>query len=283
MSAIVIDGKEIAKQIRIATKKRALKLIERGIQPTLAVILVGEDPASEIYVRNKENACGRCEIRFQMIKMPEDTTQDQLHAEIERLNTDPAVHGILIQSPLPKQLDERAALRLVDVKKDVDGFHVLNAGALMLGEPGLVAGTPEGCIELLKVSGVPLDGANAVVIGRSNIVGKPMAMLLLRENCTVTICHSHTKDIADFIRRADIVIAAMRQPNFVKARMIKPGAAVIDVGTHRLSDGTVCGDVDFDEVSQVAGWITPSPGGVGPMTVAVLMRHTVDAAEAYAG
>ena len=282
MSAVIIDGKDIAKQIRIAVKRRVTALKERGIHPALHVILVGDDPGSAIYVRNKERDCEKCGIISSVARMPETATQEELEREIARANADPNIHGLLIQSPLPPHLDEARALALVDSKKDVDGFHIENAGALLLGIEAPAAGTPRGCIEMLKRSGVPLVGAHAVVIGRSNIVGKPMALMLLKEHCTVTICHSRTRDIKSLVRQADIVVAAMRKPRFVTADMIKPGAAVIDVGINRLDDNKVVGDVDFESVKAVAGWITPVPGGVGPVTVAMLMRATLEAAEKYA-
>ena len=281
MPAIIIDGKETAKQIRISIKKRSQKLAEGGIVPTLAVILVGDDAGSQIYVRNKESACEKCAIRSIVIRMPADTAQDDLHAEIDRINADDSIHGLLIQLPLPRHLDEMAAIRRVDYRKDVDGFHLINAGALLLGEPASAACTPSGCIELLKRYNVPLASKNAVVIGRSNIVGKPMALLLLREHCTVTICHSRTDGIRDIARSADILVAALGRPGFVTADMVKPGAAVIDVGVNRLPDGKVCGDVDYGAVSEIAGWITPVPGGVGPMTIAMLMNNTLEAAARY--
>ncbi|NLG25450.1 MAG: bifunctional 5,10-methylenetetrahydrofolate dehydrogenase/5,10-methenyltetrahydrofolate cyclohydrolase, partial [Clostridiales bacterium] len=213
-----------------------------------------------------------------LARLPVDATQHQVMAEIDRLNRDPAVHGLLVQLPLPGHLDEKAALAAIDAAKDVDGLHVLNAGSLMLGQKGIEACTPAGCIQLLKRSGVAIEGANAVVIGRSVSVGKPMAMMLLRENATVTICHSRTRDIAGVVRRADIVVAALGRARFVTADMVKPGAAVIDVGINRMPDGKLAGDVDFDAVSQVAGHITPVPGGVGPMTIAMLMVNLVEVA-----
>ena len=213
--------------------------------------------------------------------MSAETTQAELMAEIERVNSDPALHGLLIQLPLPAHLDEAAALAAVDWRKDVDGFHKMNAGALLEGEEGVRPCTPAGCMELLRRSHVPLTGANAVVVGRSNIVGKPMALMLLEANCTVTICHSRTRNLADIVKNADIVVAAVGRANFITGYMIKPGAAVIDVGITRREDGTLCGDVDFDAAQEKAGWITPVPGGVGPMTIAMLMKNTLDAAEKH--
>jgi methylenetetrahydrofolate dehydrogenase (NADP+)/methenyltetrahydrofolate cyclohydrolase len=282
MSAIIIDGRDIARQMRIAVKRRVIALKERGINPALHVILAGDDPGSNIYVRNKQRDCEKCGIISSVARMPETTSQEELEREIIRANADPGIHGLLIQSPLPPHLDEARALALVDSKKDVDGFHIENAGALLLGIEAPAAGTPRGCIEMLKRSGVPLEGARAVVIGRSNIVGKPMALMLLKENCTVTICHSRTKDLKSLVRQADIVVAAMRKPLFVTADMIKPGAAVIDVGINRASDNKVVGDVYFESVKEVAGWITPVPGGVGPVTIAILMQSTLEAAEKHA-
>ena len=279
--AQLIDGKAIAALIRAEQATRAAHLKENGIEPALAVILVGEDPASKVYVRNKARACKECGIRSEVIRMSAETTQAELMAEIERVNSDPALHGLLIQLPLPAHLDEAAALAAVDWRKDVDGFHKMNAGALLEGEEGVRPCTPAGCMELLRRSHVPLTGANAVVVGRSNIVGKPMALMLLEADCTVTICHSRTRNLADIVKNADIVVAAVGRANFITGDMIKPGAAVIDVGINRREDGTLCGDVDFDAAQEKAGWITPVPGGVGPMTIAMLMKNTLDAAEKH--
>ena len=279
--AQLIDGKAIAALIRAEQATRAAHLKENGIEPALAVILVGEDPASKVYVRNKARACKECGIRSEVIRMSAETTQAELMAEIERVNSDPALHGLLIQLPLPAHLDEAAALAAVDWRKDVDGFHKMNAGALLEGEEGVRPCTPAGCMELLRRSHVPLTGANAMVVGRSNIVGKPMALMLLEANCTVTICHSRTRNLAEIVKDADIVVAAVGRANFITGDMIKPGAAVIDVGINRREDGTLCGDVDFDAAQEKAGWITPVPGGVGPMTIAMLMKNTLDAAEKH--
>lgn len=279
--AQIIDGKAIAAQIRAEQAERAAQLKEKGIEAALAVILVGEDPASKVYVRNKARACRECGIRSEVIRMSADTTQAELMAEIERINQDDSIHGLLIQLPLPAHLDEEAALAAVDWRKDVDGFHRMNAGALLEGSEGVRACTPAGCMELLRRSGVDISGARAVVVGRSNIVGKPMALMLLEANATVTICHSRTRSLPDVVREADIVVAAVGRPNFITGDMIKPGAAVIDVGINRLEDGTLCGDVDFASAEQTAGWITPVPGGVGPMTIAMLMKNTMDAAEKH--
>lgn len=278
--AILIDGKAIAADVKAGVAERCAKLKEQGVEPALAVILVGEDPASQVYVRNKARACKACGMKSHVIRMSAETTQEELIAKIREINADDSIHGLLIQLPLPGHLDEAAALAEVDWKKDVDGFHLMNAGALLSGQATVLPCTPAGCIELLKRSGVEMKGANAVVIGRSNIVGKPMALLLLQENCTVTVCHSKTKNLSEITKNADILVAAIGRAKFVKADMIKPGAAVIDVGINRLEDGTLAGDVDFEEAEKVAGWITPVPGGVGPMTIAMLMENTVKAAEA---
>ena len=280
--ATLIDGKTIAADVRAQAARRVEALKEKGVEPALAVILVGEDPASKVYVRNKARACRECGIRSEVIRLPEDTAQEALMAEIERVNRDDSIHGLLIQLPLSKHLDEEAALAAVDWKKDVDGFHRMNAGALLNGTADVLPCTPAGCMELLRRAGVQLDGAEAVVVGRSNIVGKPMALLLMQANCTVTVCHSHTKNLADVVRRADIIVSAIGKPRFITADMVKEGVAVIDVGINRLPDGSLCGDVDFDAVCEKAGCITPVPGGVGPMTIAMLMQNTVQAAENHA-
>ena len=246
--------------------------------PGLSVILVGDDPASQIYVRNKGIGCEKTGMHSVTIRMPEDTTQQALEDQIRALNADPAIHGILVQLPLPPHLDEAAALAAIVPEKDVDGFHVHNAGRLLCGLPGVVACTPKGAMEMIRRTGVDLTGKEAVVVGRSNIVGKPMAMLLLQANCTVTMCHSRTSDLASHTRRADILVAAVGRPGFITADMVKPGAIVIDVGINRV-DGKVVGDVDFEHVKDVAGWITPVPGGVGRMTITMLLQNTLEAAE----
>ncbi len=278
MAAKILDGKALSAQIRdeVATRVAALK--ERGVTPGLAVILVGNDPASEIYVRNKGKGCEETGMLSRTIRMPAETTQDELETEIHRLNGDSAIHGILVQLPLPDHLDEQRALAAILPEKDVDGFHLINAGHLMTGTEGVLPCTPKGAMYMIRSTGEKLNGKEAVVIGRSNIVGKPMAMLLLRENCTVTICHSRTKDLAAHTRQADILVAAVGKAGFVTADMVKPGAIVIDVGINRV-DGKVCGDVDFENVKEKAGWITPVPGGVGKMTIAMLLANTADAAE----
>ena len=276
MSAQIIDGKSISEQLRQQLKDEVAQLIERGMKPCLAVIIVGEDPASKVYVRNKERACKQLGMDSIMLRMPEETTMDELLGEVRRMNSDPAVNGILVQLPLPRHLDESAVLREISPEKDVDGFHAVNAGRLMLGEKCTVACTPAGCLDLIRSTGVKIEGAEAVVVGRSNIVGKPMAMLLLQNNATVTICHSRTKNLAEVTRRADILVAAVGRPHMITGDMIKPGAVVIDVGINRV-DGKLVGDVDFESASEVAGWITPVPGGVGPMTITGLMRNTIAA------
>jgi methylenetetrahydrofolate dehydrogenase (NADP+)/methenyltetrahydrofolate cyclohydrolase len=276
--AVLLDGKTMAAQLTEGLKKRVEALKEKGVTPGLAVILVGEDPASQVYVRNKGKACDELGMYSETIRLPQETKQEELEALIEKLNRDDRIHGILVQLPLPKALNEAAALRRIIPEKDVDGFHIENAGKLFTGQTGVVACTPKGILHMLKAANVPLSGKEAVVIGRSNIVGKPVAMLLLNENCTVTICHSRTADLASHTRRADILIAAVGKPRFVTADMVKPGAAVVDVGINRV-DGKVVGDVDFEAVEKVAGYISPVPGGVGKMTIGMLMENTVEAAE----
>lgn len=278
MSANILSGKTMSEELRAEIASRVSALKARGLTPGLAVILVGNDPASEIYVRNKGNGCTEVGMYSRTINMPAETTQEELESAIDALNNDPAIHGILVQLPLPKHLDENAALAKILPEKDVDGFHLINAGHMLTGTEGVVACTPRGALHMIKSTGVNLSGKEAVVIGRSNIVGKPMAMLLLKENCTVTICHSRTQNLADHTRRADILVAAVGKAGFVTADMVKPGAIVIDVGINRV-DGKVKGDVDFDAVKEVAGWITPVPGGVGKMTITMLLMNTVEAAE----
>lgn len=278
MSAQLLDGKAMSAAMREGIAQRVAALKEKGVTPGLAVILVGDDPASQIYVRNKGIACEKAGIHSITVRLPENTTQEALEAEIRRQNADPSIHGILVQLPLPSHLDEAAALAVIRPEKDVDGFHVMNAGKLLNGLPGVVACTPRGALEMIRRTGIDLRGKEAVVVGRSNIVGKPMAMLLLQESCTVTICHSRTADLAAHTRRADILVAAVGKPKFITADMVKPGAIVIDVGINRV-DGKVVGDVDFDGVKEVAGYLTPVPGGVGKMTITMLMLNTLEAAE----
>ena len=278
MAAQLLDGKAMSEELRADIARKVAALKERGVTPGLAVILVGDDPASQIYVRNKGIGCEKTGMHSVTIRMPEDTTQQALEDQIRALNADPAIHGILVQLPLPPHLDEAAALAAIAPEKDVDGFHVQNAGRLLCGLPGVVACTPKGAMEMIRRTGVSLSGKEAVVVGRSNIVGKPMAMLLLQANCTVTMCHSRTADLASHTRRADILVAAVGKPGFITADMVKPGAIVIDVGINRV-DGRVVGDVDFEHVKDVAGWITPVPGGVGRMTITMLLENTLEAAE----
>ena len=277
MAATLIDGRAVAKAFKEEIAQRTQAMIAQGVTPHLAVVLVGEDPASQVYVRNKENGCIKAGIRSTVIRLEEDCTQQALEETVKRLNADASVDGILVQLPLPRHLDEASVLRLIDPDKDVDGFHAMNSGRLMNGQPGFVPCTPLGVMKLLETYGIDPAGKHAVVIGRSNIVGKPMAMLLLRANATVTICHSRMQNLADITRQADILVAAVGRANFVTADMVKPGAAVIDVGINRV-DGRLVGDVDFDAVSGVAGYITPVPGGVGQMTIAMLLANTLDAA-----
>lgn len=279
MPAKILDGKVMSAAIREQVACRVAALKDRGLTPGLAVILVGNDPASEIYVRNKGKGCEEVGIYSKTIRLPENTSQETLEEEIEKLNADDAIHGILVQLPLPKHLDSNAALAKILPQKDVDGFHLLNAGRLMAGTEGVIPCTPRGAMYMIKSTGVDLNGKEAVVIGRSNIVGKPMAMLLMHENCTVTICHSRTKNLAEHTRRADILVAAVGKAGFtVTEDMVKPGAIVIDVAINR-EDGRIWGDVDFDRVKEKASWITPVPGGVGRMTITMLLDNTVDAAE----
>ena len=279
MSAQLLDGKLMSDELRVRIAERVAALKEKGVTPGLAVILVGEDPASQIYVRNKEKGCEQVGMHSIAIRLPAETTQSELEGHIRALNADASIHGILVQLPLPRHLDEAAALAVIAPEKDVDGFHVQNAGKLLNGLEGVVACTPKGALEMIRRTGVDLSGKEAVVVGRSNIVGKPMAMLLLQANCTVTMCHSRTADLAAHTRRADVLVAAVGKAKFITADMVKPGAIVIDVGINRNAEGKVVGDVDFDTVKEVASWITPVPGGVGRMTITMLLENTVEAAE----
>lgn len=276
--AQLIDGKAISAQIKEEVKEKVAALKEQGCEVTLAVIQVGADPASSVYVRNKKKACEYVGVRSLAYELPEETTEEKLLKLIRELNDRTDVNGILVQLPLPKHIDEEKVLDAISPLKDVDGFHPQNVGALCIGKPGFVSCTPAGVIQLLKRSGIEIAGKECVVIGRSNIVGKPMAMLMLRENSTVTVCHSKTENLASFTSNADILIAAVGRAKMITADMVKPGAAVIDVGMNRDKNGKLCGDVDFESVSKIAGAITPVPGGVGPMTVALLMRNTAEAA-----
>ena len=277
MAAVLIDGKAIAAQIKDELKEQVAELGGRGIEVTLAVVLVGENPASQVYVRNKIRACEYCGIHNREILLPESITEDELLQKVDELNADPAVNGILVQLPLPHQIDEQKVIRRIDPMKDVDGFHPESVGALSIGLPGFVSCTPAGIIQLLHRSGIDCDGKECVVAGRSNIVGKPMGILMLRENATVTIAHSHTKDLKAVCSRADILITAIGKPKFFTKDYVKDGAVVIDCGINRDENGKLCGDVDFEDVLPVAGAITPVPGGVGPMTIAMLMSNCVEA------
>ncbi|MDR1639336.1 MAG: bifunctional methylenetetrahydrofolate dehydrogenase/methenyltetrahydrofolate cyclohydrolase FolD [Clostridiales bacterium] len=277
--AHIIDGKAIAKEIREEIKAEVEALEKVGLKPGLAVVIVGEDPASQIYVGSKEKACKAAGILSEVYKLPESAEQSELLELVEKLNKREDIHGILVQLPLPKHMDSEAVIEAIDPSKDVDAFSPVNVGRIMIGQHSLAPCTPAGIIELIKRSGVSISGKRCVVIGRSNIVGKPVAMLLLHESGTVTICHSRTANLQSVTQEADILIAAIGKPKYVTADMVKPGACVIDVGVNRLPDGKVCGDVDFDSVSQVAGYITPVPGGVGPMTISMLLKNTVAAAK----
>lgn len=278
MAAKLLDGAAMALEVEKELKQRVEALRERGVVPGLCVILVGSDPASQTYVANKEKACARLGIHSRTVRMGEETTQAELEAEIEKANHDESIHGILVQLPLPAGLDEHRALALIRPEKDVDGFHAVNMGRLARGEDCVVACTPKGALHMLKAAGVPIAGKNAVVIGRSNIVGKPMALLLLAANGTVTVCHSKTPDLAAVTREADILVVAIGRADFITGDMIKPGAVVIDVGMNRRADGKLTGDVDFASASEVASMITPVPGGVGPMTITMLLENTLRAA-----
>ncbi len=280
MTAQLIDGLALAKQLRAEAAARAAALTAQGRQPGLAVVLVGDNPASQVYVRNKVKACEEAGIRSVLEKYDASMTEAELLARVEALNNDPGIHGILVQLPLPKHIDDHKVIESISPAKDVDGFHVASAGALMVGEPGFKACTPYGCMKMLESIGMKdLRGKHAVVIGRSNIVGKPMALMLLAANATVTVCHSGTADLGAMTRQADVIVAAVGKRNVLTADMVKPGAVVIDVGMNRNDEGKLCGDVDFDGVKDVAGWITPVPGGVGPMTIAMLLVNTLESAE----
>lgn len=282
MAARILDGKSLARSIRDDVARQVAELqADTGRVPGLTVVLVGENPASQVYVRNKENACKAAGIRGALLRLPAGVTEGKLLATIDALNADPDVHGILVQLPLPDQIDDRRVIERIDPRKDVDGFHPENAGLLAIGQPRFVPCTPLGIRELLVASGVETRGAHVVILGRSRIVGKPMALLLLQKgpggDATVTVCHAATRDLGEFTRGADILIAAIGRAEHVKAGEIKPGAVVIDVGMNRREDGSLCGDVDTAAAAEVASWITPVPGGVGPMTVALLLRNTLDA------
>ena len=278
--AKIINGKEISATIRSEIKEATEKLVaESGVRPGLAVIIVGEDPASQVYVRNKKRACDEVGFYSESYELPENTTQEELNALVDRLNKDDKIHGILCQLPLPKHLDENEVIMRIDPKKDVDAFHPENVGKIMIGDYSFLPCTPAGVMALLKRSGIDVCGKECVVVGRSNIVGKPQAMLLLHANGTVTICHSRTKNLAEVCRRADILVAAIGKADFFTGDMVKDGAVVIDVGMNRRADGKLTGDVDFASVEPKASYITPVPGGVGPMTITMLMQNTLTAAK----
>ncbi|UCE62671.1 MAG: bifunctional methylenetetrahydrofolate dehydrogenase/methenyltetrahydrofolate cyclohydrolase FolD [Nitrospirota bacterium] len=283
MAAHLIDGKALALSIREQIGKDVAQLAEQAnVTPGLAAILVGEDPASAIYVKNKKAACGKAGIYADENKLPASTSQSELLALIDKMNADPKIHGILVQLPLPKHIDSKVILEAVSPEKDVDGFHPYNVGRLVAADPVFVACTPKGVMKMIESIGQPIEGKRAVIIGRSNIVGKPVALLLMHANATVTVCHSRTKDLPTVCREADIVVAAIGRANFVTRDMIKEGAIVIDVGINRLEDGRLVGDVDFEGAKEQAGWITPVPGGVGPMTIAMLLQNTLESAKRFA-
>ena len=279
MTAQLIDGNALARSIRAEVAGRTQALKARGIQPALSIILVGEDPASQVYTKHKVNDSTETGLSATLERYPADMSEADLLARVRELNKDPKVHGILVQLPLPKHMDSQKVIETISPAKDVDGFHVASAGALMTGAPGFWPCTPYGCMKMLESIGYKLRGKHAVVIGRSNIVGKPMAMMLLAQSATVTICHSATADLGAMTRQADVIVAAVGKRNVLTADMVKPGAVVIDVGMNRNEEGKLCGDVDFEGVRQVASWVTPVPGGVGPMTRAMLLVNTLEAAE----
>ncbi|EJL79927.1 bifunctional methylenetetrahydrofolate dehydrogenase/methenyltetrahydrofolate cyclohydrolase FolD [Variovorax sp. Varisp85] len=279
MTAQLIDGNALAKTIRAEVSGRTAALKARGVNPALSIILVGSDPASQVYTKHKVNDSTETGLQATLETYPADLSEADLLARIRALNDDPKVHGILVQLPLPKHMDSQKVIETISPAKDVDGFHVASAGALMTGAPGFWPCTPHGCMKMLESIGYDLRGKHAVVIGRSNIVGKPMAMMLLAKSATVTICHSATQDLGAITRQADVIVAAVGKLDLLTADMVKPGAVVIDVGMNRKADGKLAGDVDFDSVKEVAGWITPVPGGVGPMTRAMLLVNTLEAAE----
>jgi methylenetetrahydrofolate dehydrogenase (NADP+)/methenyltetrahydrofolate cyclohydrolase len=283
VSARLIDGKAIAQDYRAELAVRVARLREAGVLPELAVVVVGDDPASQVYVRNKTFACEAIGMRSQTHKLAAETSQAQLIAFVERLNEDDSVHGILVQMPLPKHIDASKVIEAIATSKDVDGFNYLNVGKLAAGDPAFYPWTPWGIMKILEHESIPVEGAHAVVVGRSNIVGRPMVMMLLNEGATVTVCHSKTRDLAALTRQGDILVVAIGRPRMVTGDMVRPGAVVIDVGVNRLPDGTLVGDVDFDSAAKVASRITPVPGGVGPMTIAMLLANTVRSAERVAG
>ena len=279
MSALLIDGNALSQQMRADFAARTQSLIAQGVRPGLAVILVGENPASQVYVRNKVKACEQVGIHSLLEKYPQELSQADLLARVDALNNDPSIHGILVQLPLPPHIDAQKIIEAIAPNKDVDGFHVASAGALMTGLPAYWPCTPHGCMKMLESIGYKLKGKHAVVIGRSNIVGKPMALMLLQENATVTVCHSATVDLKHHCLQADVIVAAVGKRNVLTADMVKPGAVVLDVGMNRDDAGKLCGDVDFEAVRHVASYITPVPGGVGPMTITMLLANTLDSAQ----
>ena len=278
MAAQILDGKSLAASIRAGLKEKVAALVQRGVRPGLAVVLAGDDAASRVYVRNKTLAAGEIGVHSELHEFKQDVTQSALLQKVDSLNRNPAVHSILVQLPLPKQIDSARVLEAIAPSKDVDGFHEVNLGALVAGRPGVVPCTPAGVMRLIEHAGVPLAGRRAVVLGRSNIVGKPVALLLLQKDATVTVCHSKTPQLGVITRQADVLVAAVGRAKLVSAEMVKPGACVIDVGVNRLPDGKLAGDVDYEAVKQIAGWITPVPGGVGPMTIAMLLENCLRAA-----
>jgi methylenetetrahydrofolate dehydrogenase (NADP+)/methenyltetrahydrofolate cyclohydrolase len=283
MTAQLIDGNALSRQLRTEVAQRAAALTTRGTTPGLAVVLVGDNPASQVYVRNKVKACEDSGLHSVLEKYDAEMSEAALLARVEALNNDPAIHGILVQLPLPAHIDAQKVIEAISPAKDVDGFHIASAGALMTGMPGFWPCTPYGCMKMLESIGYDLRGKHAVVIGRSNIVGKPMALMLLQKDATVTICHSRTADLKAQTLQADVIVAAVGKRNVLTADMVKPGAVVLDVGMNRNDEGKLCGDVDFEGVKSVAGWITPAPGGVGPMTITMLLVNTLEAAERAAG
>jgi methylenetetrahydrofolate dehydrogenase (NADP+)/methenyltetrahydrofolate cyclohydrolase len=278
MAARILDGKSLAASIRAELKHRVAALVQRGVKPGLAVILAGDDAASRVYVRNKTLAAGEIGVHSELHEFKQDVAESALLQRIDSLNRNPAVHGILVQLPLPGHIDGARILEAITPAKDVDGFHDVNLGALLAGRPGVVPCTPAGVMRLLEKSEIPIAGRHAVVIGRSNIVGKPLALLLLQKDATVSICHSKTPRLGAITKQADILVAAVGRTKLVSAEMVKPGACVVDVGVNRLPDGRLAGDVDFEAVREIAGWITPVPGGVGPMTIAMLLENCLRAA-----
>ncbi|MNI25894.1 Bifunctional protein FolD protein [compost metagenome] len=283
MTAAIISGKQVSDEIRIGIAREVAQLAERGVKPGLAVVLVGEDPASQVYVRNKEKSSTELGFHSEVHRLDAATSQEDLLALVAELNRRDEIDGILVQLPLPKHIDEKAVINAIAVEKDVDGFHPINVGNLVIGDDSLLPCTPAGVIELIKRTGTGMSGKHAVVIGRSNIVGKPVSLLLQRENATVTMCHSRTANIAELSRQADILVVAIGRANFIDGSFVKPGAVVIDVGMNRLDNGKLAGDVDYESAKEVAGYITPVPGGVGPMTITMLMGNTLIAAKRRRG